>query len=105
MACDWPASATNALQGDAGAGSKLPSHGRGHWFDPSTAHHKSSTYSSDHQKVRPHQPCVISFQNNFTHVFSAQHRSVLIPPYSGLVLHFGGTDDLLGHFFLFDDFI
>src|SRR6266436_3332176 len=30
----------------------LPSHGRGHWFDPSTAHHKSMTYLYQTRKVR-----------------------------------------------------
>src|SRR5262249_46413183 len=34
------------------ARSSLPSHGRGHWFDPSTAHHKSSIYAPSRQKVR-----------------------------------------------------
>jgi hypothetical protein len=28
------------------------SHGRGHWLDPSTAHHKSSTCTSGHLRAR-----------------------------------------------------
>ena len=33
--------------GDWRRGSALPSHGRGHWFDPSIAHHISRTVRSD----------------------------------------------------------
>ena len=32
---------TMAWLGDWRSGSALPSHGRGHWFDPSIAHHTS----------------------------------------------------------------
>ena len=32
--------------GDWRRGSALPSHGRGHWFDPSIAHHSSRTIGS-----------------------------------------------------------
>src|ERR1022692_3140624 len=33
----------------------LPSHGRGHWFDPSTAHHKSMTCETKRRQVREGQ--------------------------------------------------
>ena len=42
---------------------KLPSHGRGHWFNPSRAHHLLPLYNNDlrhlrrHREVRRHSQC------------------------------------------------
>jgi hypothetical protein len=37
--------------GQTCSGRRRSSHGRGHWFDPSTAHHKSTTYEVRRPKV------------------------------------------------------
>jgi hypothetical protein len=51
---------------------RQPSYGRGHWFDPSTAHQRSSTYRTTHQEVR-HKYGII-FRGNSSRAWTRVER-------------------------------
>src|SRR6266481_70507 len=46
--CDYPSPRISLISKDPTS----VSHGRGHWFDPSTAHHKSNSYEVSNLLVR-----------------------------------------------------